>query len=145
MGKTTAPAVRRRSLRDYLAAPRGPLAERLEIAKRLLAVMARRHEVGLTHGRLDADAVWLSGVRSFRVELDDDVPVSGVRERRASADPDRDRAADVQALGALLRDLLSEGELPDGPARVIAAMIDPAPSARFADAHVAMNAFARAR
>ncbi|MBI2390591.1 MAG: hypothetical protein HYV09_13455 [Deltaproteobacteria bacterium] len=144
MGKTTAPAVSRRTLRDYLAGPRGPLPERLEIGKRLLAVMARRHEVGLAHGRLDADAVWLCGVRSFRVELDDDVPVSGVRERRASSDPELDRAADVQALGALLQALLSGDELPPGAASVIAAMADPAPSARFADARVAMNAFARA-
>lgn len=139
------PAVEKSSrytLRTYLQREQTLLSERLDIAKRILAVVARRHESGRPAGRLDLDSILLSGVRSFRVELTDDGPASGVRPRGAGEELEHWATNDVRALGRVLDALLGDADLPAGPARVVANMrseTDP-----YADARLAMNAFARA-
>jgi len=127
------------SLRAYLRRERAPLVERLDLAKRILAAVARRHEAGRPAGRLDPDTVFLTGVRSFRVDLED-APQSGVRRRGTSDNADDWAVSDVRAVGALLAELLDDQDLPAGPARVVAAMSS---ETTYADARLAMNAFAR--
>lgn len=129
------------TLRDYLRREPALLSERLDIAKRILAAVARRHESGRPAGRIDLDTITLAGVRSFRVDLTDDGPVSGLRRRGAGEDLDNWAVNDVRALGQVLVELLTHPDLPPGPARVLASMTsdtDP-----YGDARLAMNAFAR--
>lgn len=130
------------SLRSYLQREPTLVSERLDLAKRILAVVARRHESGRPAGRLDLDSIVISGVRSFKVELTDDGPVSGTRRRGSHEELEHWAVNDVRALGRVLGLLLADDDLPAGPARVIAIMqsdTDP-----YADARLAMNAFARA-
>lgn len=133
-----------RSLLERADGPLPPLDARIDLAKRLLTTIARMHERQRVHGWLDPSAIRLSGVRSFRVELsgDDEAPGSGIRDKRyAPPEGDRSEHGDVYALGRILRELL-----PDAPAAVdavISVMVEHERGARYANAHVAMCAFAR--
>ncbi len=133
------------TLGAYLRREPSLLSARLELAKRILAAVARRHELGQPAGRLDRETILLQGVRSLRVELADDGPSSGVRRRNArNAREGMEGWAvgDVRALGRVLGLLLADEDLPAAAARVIATMqSDVAP---YADARLARDAFIRA-
>lgn len=133
------------TLRAFLDASRSSLDVRLDIAKRLLTVVARMHERARVHGRLGLDTVRLSGVRSFRVDvsLDDDPPSSGTRDKRFTPpEGEPSLRGDVFALGTILSELLG-AELPSSLAAITRVMTDPDPMARYASAQVAMNALSR--
>jgi len=144
---SAARAARRMTLREYLDAPRAPLAARIDLAKRLLTAVGRLHDRGRVHGRLDPRFIVLEGARSFRIEVrvDDDAPMSGIRELRLSA-PEGDASArgDVYVLGVLLRELLEDEQLPQPIATLVEVMAHKDPHERYANAHVAMCALVRA-
>lgn len=140
-GSSAVEKANRCTLRAYLQRGRTPLSERLDLAKRILATVARRHEDGRPAGRIEPDAIQLTGVRSFRVELLDDGPVSGVRRKGTHTELDAWAENDVRAVGRVLVALFPDEDLPPGIARVLATMIG---EGAYADARLAMNAFARA-
>jgi hypothetical protein len=139
-------ALRRVTLREYLDAPRTALGSRIDLAKRLLTAVGRLHDRGRVHGRIDPQNILLEGARSFRVEvrLEDEAPISGLREVRYRA-PEIEPTTrdDVHALGLILRELLQDDELPEPIARFVEVMASSEPFERYANAHVAMCALVR--
>lgn len=140
-GSTAVERANRCTLRAYLQRERTPLSERYDLAKRILAAVARRHSDGRPAGRIEPDTIQLTGLRSFRVELVDDGPASGVRRKGAHHELDAWAENDVRALGRVLVALLPDEELPASIVRVLATMTG---EGAYADARLAMNAFARA-
>lgn len=128
------------TLEAYFQREQAPLVERYDLAKRILAAVARRHEAGRPAGRLEGDSVLLTGLRSFRVELLDEGPVSGVRRKGAHEDLEDWSTNDVRVLGKVLSRILPDADLPRPVALVLAAM----KNGGYDDARLAMNAFARA-
>jgi hypothetical protein len=143
MRKSNAQASREVTLWSLRNEPNVSLDARIDVAKRLLTAIARMHERKLVHGRLEPSAIRLRGVRSFRVEVSvDEAPSSGVRDLRYTP-PERDSSmlGDVYALGVILGELLDDA--PESLRSVLSVMIEANPTARYASALVAMNAFAR--
>lgn len=133
-----------RTLFSLCQAPSVTLEARIDVAKRLLTAIARLHERGHVHGRLDPSSIRIAGVRSFRVDVSvDEIPSSGPRDLRY-APPERDASTlgDVYALGVILGELLHDA--PESIRAIVSIMSDSDPNARYASAQVAMNALARA-
>jgi hypothetical protein len=147
MRKSNAHAAREVTLRSLMERAEGqspPLDTRIDVAKRLLTAIARMHERQRVHGSLDPSAIRLSGVRSFRVDVigEDDAPASGIRDTRyAPPEGERSMHGDVYSVGLILGELLADA--PVALRTVIAVMTERDPQARYANAQVAMCAFAR--
>jgi hypothetical protein len=144
MRKSIAHTSREVTLRAFLEDRAAPLDVRIDVAKRLLTAIARMHERDVVHGRLDPDAIRLTGVRSYRIVIGvDDAPSSGLRDTRFSPpEGEPTLRGDVFALGAILAELLTDA--PPSIVRVVAVMTERDPLARYANAQVAMCALARA-